>query len=1495
MDYHMYQTTQNFKINDKYQNDFSGTYFDNSLQEEDSKDEESYQGNQTQGSGNGFETQTKGFDQENSLDHQISKQYQTQKVKQNYNQRKNTLENSKDKIVSVFSNSFDESAPSLELKPQRNCKSSTRMMNKTQKRQNIVPNFPVNLIHNVSTGNGTLTAGSLNRKQGAFNNFIKNKQMQSSYQQAILSQLQRANTQNSFDMKNFQDLSNRSMIQTPGGIMNNSFMINQYFGSTINQQSNKQPITPHNMSGNNQQMQQMILSAGGGQMNARQNHGVNQSNMDPYTYLRWKQQKYKSCRSIQANGGQQFQKNNQHIIANSAYLLNHKKGNQTQKNNNKSICSSNGSALGSASQTTTMTGVKSLGEVKNPSMFISWRFCDRKLTDLKDIGQFKNLAELDISGNLLQNDISELRQLQFLRKLNLSQNQIHELYPLPINLEILNISSNNIKSLSNEITMNLKNLTTLDISNNGLETLENFQNLKRLKRLISKNNLIIETNQLKDITTLVDVDLEQNPLDSLSKLLLSFISKNDLLVLNLKQSPIMLMINNYDQLLLEVQNQQNGKDELKLWIAQKMKFLNNGCLYKTKRVFMKIKTMQQHSKRSSSNFSNGSSSCGRYAANTGGRINNATTQFGNFNNSSINAFSPLLNNTVTTPNYQHTNQRFEDIEQLYDEILDEEEELERKQNKVQRKKTKKNQEDFSQDDDEDESIYEDEDYINPSMSCDEDIDDLQSYRNNANLHNEFLNESTADFNKEIKQINQELREQLGTDYLNENAIGNLDHVQSLHSSQSVSTNKKNPISFKLDLSKCTQQQSEEDDFDNTKGNNEEEEDQFDIPGLQYVKVTDDSFRQLQKQQSLQQSIRLNQEKVAQTEPSQRDTKNNTLREYPQKTNQKHVMIPKLQLGILQQNQSITQIAIKQTINQQLSLNNSKKSLQSVKTYINDEENSKRDQQKLICKPIIEECMANICSEQRKELKILQRDYQMNIMRLVNENQQLKFTIDQIKDIFCYKSDMALFPKYLIDLRASTEKERLNFNEKIGLLDLKIQELEAQINISQKNKQSQNYHEMYEESQREIQLLQEKLQQRESQYCTERQLAHDLSSFYAQNQSDLKRTQSTQQENQQNNSALQHQMIFNKPQFFYQSDVKTFNISARKEGSHDNNSSVIVDNVAQFSRKRFNCDIKKIKRPQSVAGHRKSSYCIKINSLLRVDQQNGNNQISNNIDELQYANEYGSTQDYKTPFDQPQNESGNKKVGQYIERLKERNSSLQERLNGSFGSNNKTCITKVSPINIQKVTMNMTQQQEQISNPYIISPSCDEKFQSIQTKQPGATQRVSVFKASIINQKQQKEQTVIRKISNVDSSSSINEYSSREYQSQPQNQSLNGSNGQQHSKTQRINVKKIQYNQFFLQNINTSAQNTSHVNRDLNNTAMSGIVSRGDSTQDYQINLALSGKRNSNHNNFNTSFPNANSIQSVQSINNANYGSQTQPFSKPPSVNSIQSQNVQNLN
>lgn len=81
---------------------------------------------------------------------------------------------------------------------------------------------------------------------------------------------------------------------------------------------------------------------------------------------------------------------------------------------------------------------------------------------------------------------------------------------------------------------------------------------------------------------------------------------------------------------------------------------------------------------------------------------------------------------------QNVTQRLEDFEQLYDEILDEEEEHERKLLRIQRRKLKKqglggpDQEDDSADEDYEESMsmYEDEDDIHPTMSFDEDIEEL---------------------------------------------------------------------------------------------------------------------------------------------------------------------------------------------------------------------------------------------------------------------------------------------------------------------------------------------------------------------------------------------------------------------------------------------------------------------------------------------------------------------------------------------------------------------------------------------------------------------------------------------------------------------------------------------------------------------------------------------------------------------------------------------------
>lgn len=131
------------------------------------------------------------------------------------------------------------------------------------------------------------------------------------------------------------------------------------------------------------------------------------------------------------------------------------KGNQTQKNN-KSICSSGHGSNPNTSSTGLTLGaaqgaIKSLTEVSNPQYFISLRFSDRKVTELKGLNLFKNLSELDISGNNLTEEIPELKQLQFLKKLNLANNQLTTLHHVSSNLEILNLSYNKLKCLNVEV------------------------------------------------------------------------------------------------------------------------------------------------------------------------------------------------------------------------------------------------------------------------------------------------------------------------------------------------------------------------------------------------------------------------------------------------------------------------------------------------------------------------------------------------------------------------------------------------------------------------------------------------------------------------------------------------------------------------------------------------------------------------------------------------------------------------------------------------------------------------------------------------------------------------------------------------------------------------------------------------------------------------------------------------------------------------------------
>ena len=60
----------------------------------------------------------------------------------------------------------------------------------------------------------------------------------------------------------------------------------------------------------------------------------------------------------------------------------------------------------------------------------------------------------------------------------------------------------------------LSNLATPEISNNGLESLEGIQQIHRIKRLIARNNQIQNLEPLINLNMLIEVDLENNPVDS---------------------------------------------------------------------------------------------------------------------------------------------------------------------------------------------------------------------------------------------------------------------------------------------------------------------------------------------------------------------------------------------------------------------------------------------------------------------------------------------------------------------------------------------------------------------------------------------------------------------------------------------------------------------------------------------------------------------------------------------------------------------------------------------------------------------------------------------------------------------------------------------------------------------------------------------------------------------------------------------------------------------
>jgi len=105
-------------------------------------------------------------------------------------------------------------------------------------------------------------------------------------------------------------------------------------------------------------------------------------------------------------------------------------------------------------------------------------------------------------------------------------------------LEILNLSYNQVERFTPEVAANLKNLSTIDLSNNELNSLRGFECFKRLKRCILKHNHLDNLKELAEISTLIEIDIEGNQVESMDPILEVLKGKKDILVVNLKGNQV---------------------------------------------------------------------------------------------------------------------------------------------------------------------------------------------------------------------------------------------------------------------------------------------------------------------------------------------------------------------------------------------------------------------------------------------------------------------------------------------------------------------------------------------------------------------------------------------------------------------------------------------------------------------------------------------------------------------------------------------------------------------------------------------------------------------------------------------------------------------------------------------------------------------------------------------------------------------------------------------
>lgn len=152
-------------------------------------------------------------------------------------------------------------------------------------------------------------------------------------------------------------------------------------------------------------------------------------------------------------------------------------------------------------------------QLHNDGMLSSLELQNHYIKSLKPLYALNMIEELNLNSNNFNypEKLAGINELQQLKKLSLNNNYIYELDTLSKNTNLTNLSiaNNELKRL--KFLKNFPNLDTLELSDNKLITLVSFPKLKKLRTLLLSGNPLTDISKLEKLPNLVELSLDHIP------------------------------------------------------------------------------------------------------------------------------------------------------------------------------------------------------------------------------------------------------------------------------------------------------------------------------------------------------------------------------------------------------------------------------------------------------------------------------------------------------------------------------------------------------------------------------------------------------------------------------------------------------------------------------------------------------------------------------------------------------------------------------------------------------------------------------------------------------------------------------------------------------------------------------------------------------------------------------------------------------------------------